>query len=236
MYIGNIEFYKNFNTIDDKFIERSNIGKKVNEWISYPTRAKVVVNASELKTAIIEGYDKISTAVDIVALRTDLSFPKLKIGGDYEFPPFHYDELVAHVTIPVWVYCRENDTDLWIILNLNFSDDNNILKIGDDSREYFSIVNRLFSDSTYKNMIAQDKKSLLLALHWVRRSIEGDKKDKMLDLWTAMELVISGAKTNPLFCDELIESIIGVLTSNRESLELTNKQEKVLTKKLESIK
>lgn len=233
--IGNVKFYTNFNIIDDKIIAKTDIGKKVQDWNSFRTRARITVKASEFRNALIEGYNEISTAIDLITLRNDLSFPKLEINGRYEFPHFYYDKLVAQVTIPTWVYCRENDTYIWAILNLNFPKEN-ALSLQFDAHGYFGTIDQLFSKLLCCEDRTQNEKRLLMALHWLRRSIQnGDNKDKMLDLWTAMEFVMSGTKVNQLFCDEQIDLITQLINSNLESLTLSDPQKDALIKKIKTL-
>jgi hypothetical protein len=75
--IGNVEFYNDFNTIDDKIIKKTDFGKNDPDWIVNFARARVITNASEFRTALFDGYSKISTAIDLVTLRNDLSFQDL---------------------------------------------------------------------------------------------------------------------------------------------------------------
>jgi len=233
--IGNVELYKDFNTIDDKIIKRSNTGEKVLEWNGYQTRAKVIVKASEFRTALIIGYGEISTACDIIALRNDLSFPRLKIRESEIYMPFHYQELVAQVRIPTWAYCRECDTEIYAITNLNFLKEN-VLDLDKGQLNYFDTIDQIFSKLLCKNDKTQHEKRLLMALHWLRRSIQdGDNKDKMLDLWTAMEFVMTGTKSSQLFSDGQMDSITQLIDSNRDSLSLTDIQYDALIKKINAL-
>lgn len=233
--IGNVEFYKNFNTVDDKIIGRSNIGKKTLDWNSFTTRAKVIIKASEFRTALFEGYNEISTAIDLIALRNDLSFPRLKISEKQGSPNFQYDKFLAQVTIPTWVYCRENDTDLWVIFNIGFPI-NKALNLGLDEKDYFDNVNRIFSKLLSRDNRTHDEERLIMALHWLRRAIQsGDNKDKMLDLWTAMEFVISGSQADQLFGAEKIDLITQLIDSNLELLALTDNQRDALTQKIKML-
>ena len=81
--------------------------------------------------------------------------------------------------------------------------------------------------------MTQDEKNLLMTLHWLRRAIQsGDNKDKMLDLWTAMEFLISGTKVNPLFCNDQKDAIKRLLGAN---LDLTTEQKKALFDKIDML-
>lgn len=122
--ISSIKFYCNFDTLDDKIIRKSGFGKSISDWNRNSVRAKVIVKASVFRTALVEGYTKISTTIDLIALRNDLSFPRLNIKKADEYLNFHYKDFVAQVTIPTWVYCREDETDLYGIFNIEFSKDN----------------------------------------------------------------------------------------------------------------
>jgi len=230
--IGNVEFYNNFNKIDDKIIRKMDLGKNVHDWNSNPTRARVIIKSSEFKTALFNGYSRISTAIDFITLRNELSFPRLTINNENEYLNFHYNELAANVAIPTWVYCREDDTDIYAIYNIEISKDN-ALNLESNSLKYFEVIDQLFTKFLCKDPMTQNEKNLLMTIHWLRRAIQsGDNRDKLLDLWTAMEFLISGTKVMPLFCREQKDSIKRLLCSN---LELTDVQKEVLYKKIDML-
>lgn len=230
--IGNVEFYNKFNTLDDKIIGKMHIVRDIIDWKSNPARARIVINASEFKTALFEGYSKVSNAIDLIALRNDFSFPKLNINGEDKYFNFHYDDLAANVSIPAWVYCREDETDLYAIYNIEVSRDN-ALDYEHNFDKYFEPINQLFSELICKESLTQNDKRLLMALHWLRRAIQDtDNIDKLLDLWTAMEFLIYETKVPPLFSKDQTTLIKQVLSSN---LELTNDQEKALQDKIDML-
>jgi hypothetical protein len=88
--IGNVEFYQEFNTLDDVLIRKSENGRINPEWNGNYPRSKIIINANSFFNAIQEGYEKISTAIDLVSLRTDISFPRIKIRDKYELFVFDY--------------------------------------------------------------------------------------------------------------------------------------------------
>jgi hypothetical protein len=234
-FIGKVEFYNKLDAIDDILINDTNIGKKVLEWKSFQTRARVVINASDFRIALNRGYNEISTAIDLIALRNDLSFPKLRIHGTDKYPHFNYQEFAAKVTIPKWVYCRERYTHLYAIFNILFPKDNK-LELDCDPNEYFDLINQIFSKLLREEDKTKEEKRLLMALHWLRRSIqEGDNKDKILDLWTAMEFIISGIKANRLFCNQQIDAVCQLINSNLNTLKLTDGQNEVLFNKIKTL-
>jgi hypothetical protein len=230
--IGNVKFYYIFDTLDDKIIRKMDYGKNIPDWRSNQTRARVVINASEFKIALFNGYGKISTAIDLITLRNDLSFPRISINGENEYLNFHYNDLAAEVTIPSWVYCREAETDYYAIFNIDFPKDN-ALNLGYNSLKYFDVINQLFSDVLCKDYMTPNEKKILMVLHWLRRAIQDrDNRDKLLDLWTAMEFLISRTKVIPLFSEEQKDLIRHLLSS---SPELTAKQKEVLFNKIDML-
>ena len=197
--IGCIELYQDFSTVDDYNIRASGIGRITPEWNGNYPRAKSIVKSQSFLSALREGYSKISNAIDLIALRNDLSFPKLKINKQNYFINFDSYRLYAQVKIPSWVYCREKYTDSYLIMNLEFIKEN-ILALENKPQEYFDIINKLFSKLLDKEILTIDEKNILQVLHWLRRAIQSsDNKDKLLDLWTAMEFLVSGIKVNHLF-------------------------------------
>lgn len=227
--IGNIEFYQDFNTLDDSFIKNSDTGRDTPDWSGNYPRARVTIRANQFLLALQEGYSKISTAIDLIALRNDLSFPRLDIDGKYEFFNFDYYKFLSKVKTPSWIYCREKYTNSYIILDQDFLKEH-VLALEYRADEYFKIINKLFSSMLNKNTLSQSDKNLLQVLRWLRRAIQsGDNRDKLLDLWTAMEFLISGTKITPLFCDTQIKSIKSLLKSN---LTLTDEQQSALLSKI----
>lgn len=212
--VGSIEFYQDFSTVDDYNIRASGIGRNTPEWNGNYPRAKAIIKSQSFLSALREGYSKISTAIDLVALRNDLSFPRLKINKKDYYINFDSYRLYAQVKIPSWAYCREKYTDSYLIMNLEFLKEN-ILALENKPQEYFDIINELFSELLDKEILTIDEKNLLQVLHWLRRAIQSsDNKDKLLDLWTAMEFLISGTKINHLFKDIEIEAIKKLIETN----------------------
>lgn len=230
--IGSIEFYQDFSTVDDYYIRSSGIGRDTAEWNGNYPRAKAIIKSQNFLSALREGYNRISTAVDLIALRNDLSFPRLRINNEDRYVDFDSYKLYARVKIPTWVYCREKYTDLYLIMNLEFLKEK-ILALENKPQEYFNIINELFSDLLDKEVLTLDEKNLLQVLRWLRRAIQcSDNKDKLLDLWTAMEFLISGTKVNNLFKNEEIKSLKELINENES---FTIDQKNVIFGKLDSL-
>jgi mevalonate kinase len=212
--IGNVEFYHSFKNVDDSIIRKSKNGTKNPIWSKNLTRAKTIVKAKNFFDAIITGYSVISTAIDIIALRTDFSFPSISINScQYDFE-YSYQILVSKVKIPTSVYCRENNTDFAVIFDIEMSKEN-VLTLNANSKKFFKEMNILCDDLLQKNSLSSKEKNLLQALHWLRKAIqEGNNKDKFLDLWIAFELLISGEKSEKRFNDGDMEKFSNLITNS----------------------
>lgn len=230
--IGNVEFYQEFNTLDDILIRKSENGRTNPEWNGNFPRAKIEVNSCSFFKAIQEGHKKISTAIDLISLRTDISFPCIKINDIYQNFVFDYYRYFSKVKIPSWVYCREKDTNSYTLFNIEFVTEN-VLALEYKPKDYFLEFNELFSEIICKNQHTQLDKNVLQVLHWLRRSIQtGENKDKLLDLWTAMEFLVSETKAEKLFCRDQIKNIKQIIEAGQI---LQEKQKEALFKKIDEI-
>jgi hypothetical protein len=228
--IGNVEFYQEFNTLDDLLIRKSQNGRTNQEWNGNYPRARIIVNANSFYAAIREGYEKVSTAIDLISLRTDISFPRIKIIDKYKNFMFDYYTFFSKVKIPSWVYCREKDTSSCMLFNFEFVTEN-VLALEYKPQDYFLELNELFGELICKNNHTQQEKNILQVLHWLRRAIQtGENKDKLLDLWTAMEFLVSGTRVKEIFCKYQIENIKRIVEAGQI---LQEKQKEVLFKKLD---
>jgi hypothetical protein len=230
--IGNVEFYQNFESIDDNLIKNSDNGRNNPTWNGNLPRARVTVNDVQFISAIMNGYDKISKAIDVIALRTNSSCQALKINGKLEHVEFDYYKLMSQVSIPYWVYCREINTRSYAVLNIEYLTDG-ILALEYKPEKYFSIFNHLFDKLLLRTELTQPEINLLQVMHWLRRAIQSkDKKDKLLDLWTAMEFLASGTKGGLLFEKSEIEKIKTLIHSQ---IPLSAAQESAIFSKLEML-
>jgi len=197
--IANVEFYQKFDTLDDSLIRKSETGRKDALWNGNFPRAKITTRAKEFLEAIKKGHNAISKAVDIISLRTDMSFPSLKIKEVNNIFVFSYYKHLSKVKIPTRVYCREANSQANVFFNTE-SLKENVLSLEFEPKQYFEDIGLLFSNLISKENPSQEESNILQVIHWLRRAIqEGNKKDKLIDLWTAFEFLISGVKSNELF-------------------------------------
>jgi hypothetical protein len=221
--IGEVEFYCSFNNIDDSFINKSKNGKEP-DWTDNLTRAKTVVKANSFFKAIKQGYSVISSAIDVIAFRTDLSFPSIVTNSclcDLEYD-FHVQ--LARVKIPTVVYCREKDGDFRVIIDIETVRDEMLFFEGRSSEKFFKEVKELCDGLLLKTDLSPADKKFLQVLHWLRKAIqEGNDEDKFLDSWIAFELLISGEGSKKISLlhkfDQLVKKLrIPFSTSERERL------------------
>lgn len=192
--IGDVDFYQKFDTLDDSLIRKSDNGRTNQIWNGNFPRARIVVTAKQFYEAITKGHKKIAQAIDIISLRVDLSFPTIKLNNNHENFNFSYYKNLAKVKIPTWLYCRENKSKAYCFYNLE-SLRENILNLGMEPDKYFKKINQLCKSLIEKEEYTQYEKNIFQSLHWLRRAIqEGNDKDKLIDLWTSFEFLISGVK------------------------------------------
>jgi hypothetical protein len=171
-------------------------------------------------------------AIDLISLRTDISYPRIKIKDQNEYFVFDYYTYFSRVKIPTWVYCRERETNSHTIFNVEFLTEN-ILALEYKPNDFFNKISEPFKELLCKSDRTQQEKNMLQVLHWMRRAIQtGENKDKLLDLWTAMEFLVSGTISKKIFCKDQIKNIKKIIESGQI---LQENQKEILSKKLDMV-
>jgi hypothetical protein len=200
--IGDVDFYQIFDSVDDSIIRKSERGRTEHFWNGNFPRAKTIVKATNFFDAILRGYNTISKAIDVIALRTDISFPSVMVENCQHNFQFSYYKLLSKVKIPTVVYCREMNSQACTFFNIE-SIRESILSLNIESQKFFEEVLFLCNHLLLKAELTREEKNQLQVLHWLRRAIqEGNNKDKFLDLWVAFEFLIAGEKTKEIFSEE----------------------------------
>lgn len=211
--IGNVKFYQEFDGPDDLIIRDSKTGKKNRFWTDCSIRAKIKINAVNFFEAILKGYEKISQAIDIIALRTDLSFPSMAINSHHQNFSFNYYTLLSKVKIPTTVYCRQVGSHAALFYDME-SISKKRLALDETPLKFFDELILLCNDLIVKRELTQEEENFLQVLHWLRKAMqEGDKKDKFLDLWIAFDFLISGESAEKLFTDDEKEKLKKIILS-----------------------
>jgi hypothetical protein len=205
--IGDVEFYQKFDSADDSLIRKSDTGRTNSLWNGNFPRAKTIVKAKQFFEAFMKGYTAISKAMDIIALRIDMSFPSIKIDDDQKQFQFSYYKHLSKVRIPTWVYCREKNSQAHTFFNIE-SIKENVLSLEIDPQNFFKEINKICSNLIIKENPTEQENNLLQVLHWLRKSIqEGNNKDKFIYLWIAFEFLTSGTKTENMFTRDEITGL-----------------------------
>ncbi|MDD1685896.1 hypothetical protein [Methanoregula sp.] len=226
--IGNVKFYQKFDDLDDSIIKDSNTGKKNLFWIDCSVRAKIKIKAINFFEAISKGYEKISQAIDIIALRTDLSFPSMTINSHYQNFPFNYYHLLSKVKIPTTIYCREISSHAALFYDVESISEKR-LSLDEKPIKFFDDLILLCNDLIVKKEPTQEEENLLQVLHWLRKAMqEGDRKDKFLDLWIAFDFLISGESAETLFTDDEKEKLKKIIRFD----EFNEKQKSTIVSKI----
>ncbi len=215
--IGDVYFYASGKSIDDGCIRKSHNGHYNDEWNDDIPRAKVTVRSNSLYYASVIGHNRISQAIDLLALRPDLSFPAMYLNDTIHGIPYDYYSLYSRVRPSSWLFCRANDTDQYVLFDSERIFDNT-LSFELIPNDYIFPIHELFNWLITKDVkrLTQQEKNVLQAIHWIRRSIQlGNDNDKLIDLWTALELLVSGVKTKEMFSEESL----GLIKQNLSELE-----------------
>lgn len=205
--IGDVEFYQDFDSIDDALIRKSNIGRTNIVWNGNFPRARIQVTAKQFFEAITKGYDAIYGAIDVIAFRADWTFPSIELNDGQRDFMFSYYKYLSRVKGSTLVYCREVQTQAHTFINVE-SVVENVLSLELDPQGYFAEVNELCVDILKKDNPTDEESRVLQVLHWLRKSIqEGNKKDKFLDLWVAFEFLTAGTSMPKMFQPNEIASL-----------------------------
>lgn len=227
---ADVEFYPFFNSKDDHIIRKSSMARKESDWGSNFPRARVVVKAPSHLDAIKMGYSKIKDVLNWFALRNDLTFPVIEQLGEKSIVGFKYFKYYSRLKLSPMVYCREMGTNYTCLFDTRELV-GNVLNVEYDPNEYFKPTRKLFEPiiSKSKDRLIQEETNILLSLHWLARSIhEGNNVDKLLDLWTSLEFIVSRTK-GKLFFDEEQKKLI---FDTMKKLNLHERQLKILKDKI----
>jgi len=228
--VGGVEFYPLHVTHDDFIIRKSKTGRADPDWVVDFPRARCVVKSTNWFDAMMEGYDKISRAIDWIAFRTDLTLPMIREGERKRLVYFNKIKHFSRVKIPTKVYCREKGSEHTCFFDLSAVVESTLC-LEHDPEEFFLPTKKLFEPVFMKKEsdLNLEEKSVLFSLRWLRRAIQlGDNKDKLLDLWNALEFTIGGVQPTKRFSDDEIKKISEFV----DQLGLKEKQAEILTKKV----
>lgn len=206
LVVSGTVFYQPSDSDEDKIIENSKTGKEDLDWNGKFPRAKVVVESTNFYDAILIGYEKISRAIDLLTLRTNLSFTRI---DDSDFrPQFSNTKYLSRVSLPEKAFCKEENAPDTCFFDMRTIKETE-LKLEKDSSEYVIPVLNLLNDIATKQDSELTKNQRLIArsLRWLRLAIHSvDPITKLLDLWLSLEFAARGTGSRR-FTDEEIKSI-----------------------------
>lgn len=155
----------------------------------------------------------------------------LKINGDLKSFTFSYYKHLSKVKIPTWVYCREKNSQSHTFYNIE-SVRENTLSLEVEPQKFFEEINGLCSDLISKNNLTQEENNFVQVFHWLRRSIqEGNKKDKLIDLWTAFEFLISDVKSATVFTPNDKSKLIKIISET----DFNDRQKNAINSKIDML-
>lgn len=201
---GGVEFYPIFDSKDDAIIRKSTTGQKEPDWGSNFPRARTIVRATNHFDAIQLGYAKINNTVNWITLRNDLTLPVINEKSEEQYVEFNIFKHYSRVRISSIVYCREINQERACLFDIRELIGNK-LAIENDPNDYFKPTKSLFEPimSKSKKDLSQQDKNLILSLHWLARSVnDSENVDKLLDLWTSIEFIVSFQSGIPLLTEE----------------------------------
>jgi hypothetical protein len=172
--------------------------------------ARTYVPAPHFYEAQVAGIDKINMALDLLSdVRSD---SKPFHFSDVEHVPVSWkrSDRFSNVTREPWVYIQDLATRECILASTEYVI--NTRKLGMTP----SLLSRLEKGTNKLQILFQQswdelnarEKSLVYALHWLRRAREeGTNVDKLMYLWNAIEFISAPTKNQRLFRKEEIKTI-----------------------------
>ncbi len=225
-----VEFRSIFDTKDDQIIRKSRMCQREPDWGSNFLRARVVVKSTNHFDALKSGYSKIQRAINWMVFRNDLTFTVINEGNQKIFSTYDFFKHYSRINISPMAYCREINRESACIFDTRELL-GNFLVIQSDPSEYFKPTKNLFEKIFVKeySSLTQFEKNVLLALHWVSRTVgEGNNIDRLLDLWTAIELVVLRSAQHKHFNDLEIK----LIQKKLQSLNFSGKKSEIIKDKI----
>lgn len=197
---ANVEFYSIFDSKDDSIIRKSSMCQREPDWGANFMRARIVIKSTNHFDALKTGYSKIQTAINWLVFCNDLTFPVINENGKKIFASYNFFKHYSRITVSKMVYCREIDRESTVIFDTRELIGSTLVIY--DPLEHFKPTKEIFEKMLAKEpqFTTQLEKNAILSLHWIARTVgEGNNIDRLLDLWTAIELIVLREEKNPLF-------------------------------------
>lgn len=189
---GGIEFYSLFDSKDDYLIKKSQFCQKEADWASSYVRARLRLKSISHYDAIQLGYEKITSVVDWLIFCNDLSMPVIEDDSGKIFARYDYFKHYSRISTSTMVYCREINRESTCVFDTRELVGNKLV-IDSNLKEYFKPTKEIFEKILAKTRenSSQMERNILLSLHWLARTVrEGTNLDRLLDLWTSLELIV----------------------------------------------
>lgn len=201
---GNVTFYSPSIFEEDRVISESKAGQEDVDWASAIPRARVIVESTNFYDAILEGYEAISTAIDLITLRSDLSFTKLH--GSQARPSFSNVKHLSRLTLLPKVFCKEQKASDACFYDLRIIRETE-MEFNGTPENYFKPISKLLDVLAHKrdSELTKDQRLIARSIRWLRLSIHTvDPTTKLLDLWVSLEFATQGLSSRRFTEEQII--------------------------------
>jgi len=181
-------------------------------WGRSKARAEVLVEATYFDEAAIAGRKLVTNALDWLLYVLRLSVLGIKYNTISTVLPWNRDHSHGTISAAEEAYVRDvSEPHMKACLyDFEISVGKPLVKFSKDDITTYSPVKDLF-ESVYSKHTDESRR-FWSALHWLRRARESiDDRDKLLDLWIALEFLVSGETGQRLFPSDVSESLTELL-------------------------
>jgi hypothetical protein len=174
-------------SLDDEYniIKSSKTFTTDKDWNNNIPKVKVVVRADNFYDAIMKGYNRILTIINLITFRNDLSFIYYK---DTKLMEFKNSLFFSRLNLIMKIFCKEAESEHSMFYDLK-PKDRTLCKSNDLSDEYFLPLRDF--ERFYNNPSLEQQNTIILSIQWLSLSIYSDDPIvKLLNSWNSLEFAI----------------------------------------------
>jgi hypothetical protein len=181
-------------------------------WGRSKARAEVLVEATYFDEAAIAGRKLATNALDWLLYVLRLSVLGIKYNAIKTVLPWNRDHSYGAISAAEEAYVRDVSEPRMkaCLYDFEISVGKPLVKLSKDDLTAYSPLKYLFETAHSKN--TDESRRFWSTLHWLRRARESiDDRDKLLDLWIALEFLVSGETGQRLFPSDMSEPLAELL-------------------------
>lgn len=233
--VGDVIFENASDSVEEQLIRKSTAASLDSDWSNTLPRAQVTIRSTNFYDAIDKAYAKISRAIDLIAFRTDITFPTYEQNTQrLEFSNVRY---YSRVTLTNKVFCKEKESDSACLFDRSVVA-TTTLRLDQEAQEYLTPVAQ-FKELLLKSEedLSDEERLAAHSLHWLRNALYTlDPIGKLINLSLALEFAASGIGAEKLFTkNELSEIKNQIANIKVDGKSLSQRQLKAIQTRVEDL-